>query len=128
MLLAQIHMSDDVRQFQEKLKSNTFGIGWQNAKPNPPIEQIHFRLKRQTPRSGAILFTIHPYFIPLIEIAQEAGVPELLASAIRSWSDDFSQYKGKSGYEDVILNYLDEKHQEQCDQGLQVDNSKSYPY
>ncbi|CAF1691510.1 unnamed protein product, partial [Adineta ricciae] len=91
-----------------------FGIGWNNAKRNPPIEQIHFRSERQTlrrlPRSGAILFTIHPYFIPLIEIAQEPGVPGRLASAIRSWPDDVSHYKGKQAYEDVILKYLDEKH------------------
>ena len=96
-----------------------FGIGWENARPNPPIEQIHFRSERQTlrrlPRTGAILFTIRPYFIPVIEIAKEPGVPGRLASAIRSWPDDVAQYKGKKAYEDVLLKYLDEKHKEQCD-------------
>ena len=109
-----------------------FGIGWDNALPNPPVEQIHFRSERQTlrrlPRTGAILFTIRPYFIPLVEIAKEEGVPGRLASAIRSWPDDVARYKGKKAYEDVVLNYLDEKHQEQCDQGIQIDNSKPYPY
>jgi alpha-1,2-mannosyltransferase len=112
---------------------DTFGVGWQNAKPNPPVENIHFRSERQTlrrlPRTGAILFTIRPYFIPLIEIAEESGVPGRLASAIRSWPDDVAQYKGKEAYQDIVLKYLDEKHQQQCDQGLQIDNSsKSYPY
>ncbi|CAF0733890.1 unnamed protein product [Adineta steineri] len=87
MSLAQIHMSGDVPKFEEKLKfsmgrffqritsdqpvvrynyfiqtdgsEDEFGIGWDNAQPNPPIEQIHFRSERQTlrrlPRSGAIL-------------------------------------------------------------------------
>ncbi|CAF5040092.1 unnamed protein product, partial [Rotaria sp. Silwood1] len=109
-----------------------FGIGWINAKPNPPIENIYFRNERQTlrrlPRSGAILFTIHPYFIPVIEIAKEAGIPGRLASAIRSWPDDVSIYKGKKAYEEVLLKYLDQKHQEQCDNGLDIDYSKSYPY
>jgi len=111
---------------------DTFGIGWENAKPNPPIENIHFRSERQTlrrlPRTGALLFTIRPYFIPVVEIAEEPGVPERLASAIRSWPDDVARYKGKQAYGDVILKYLDEKHQQQCDQGIETDNTKSYPY
>lgn len=109
-----------------------FGIGWDNALSNPPIEKIHFRSERQTlrrlPRSGGILFTIRPYFISIVEIAQEPGVPGRLASAIRSWPDDVAQYKGKKAYEDVLLEYLDEKHQQQCDQGLLIDDSKPYPY
>ncbi|UJR24135.1 hypothetical protein I4U23_027101 [Adineta vaga] len=110
-----------------------YGIGWDNAKLNPPIEQIHFRSERQTlrrlPRSGAILFTIHPYFIPVTEIAEEPGIPGRLASAIRSWPDDVSHYKGKNAYEDVVLNYLDNKHEQQCQNGLQQENIKSsYPY
>ncbi|CAF1104905.1 unnamed protein product [Rotaria sp. Silwood1] len=132
MPLAQIHLSGDVPKFKEKLQHNQFGIGWINAKPNPPIENIYFRNERQTlrrlPRSGAILFTIHPYFIPVIEIAKEAGIPGRLASAIRSWPDDVSIYKGKKAYEEVLLKYLDQKHQEQCDNGLDIDYSKSYPY
>jgi hypothetical protein len=83
---------------------------------------------RRLSRKGAILFTIRPYFISLIEIAEEPGVPGRLASAIRSWPDDVAHYKEKEAYQDILLKYLDEKHQEQCDQGLQIDNSKSYPY
>ncbi|CAF1038714.1 unnamed protein product [Rotaria magnacalcarata] len=111
---------------------DTFGIGWQNAKPNPSIEKIHFRSERQTlrrlPRSGAILFTIRPYFIPIVEMVKEAGVPGRLASAIRSWPDDVARYKGKIAYEDVLLKYLDEQQEQQCKNGIEADNSKSYPY
>ena len=57
--------------------------------------------------------------------------PEILgslASAIRSWPDDVAQYKGRNVYQDVLLDYLDEKHQQQLQQGLQIDNHNSYPY
>ncbi|CAF1220955.1 unnamed protein product [Adineta steineri] len=111
---------------------DTFGIGWENAIPNPPIEKIHFRSERQSlrrlPRSGAILFTIRPYFIPIVNIAEEPNIPGRLASAIRSWPDDVARYKGKQAYEDVVLKYLDEKHEQQVENGLQEDNPKPYPY
>ncbi|CAF1448009.1 unnamed protein product [Didymodactylos carnosus] len=111
---------------------DTFGIGWEHAEPNPPIENIRFRSERQTlrrlPRSGAILFTIRTYFIPVVDIAQEPGVPGRLASAIRSWPDDVARYKGKKAYEEVLLNYLDEKQAEQQANGLDVASFNSYPY
>lgn len=111
---------------------NTFGIGWENATPNPPIENIYFRSERQTlrrlPRSGGILFTIRTYFIPIIDIAEEPGVPGRLASSIRSWPDDVALYRGKKAYEDVLLNYLDEKDEQQCEHSLQVNNSTKYPF
>ncbi|CAF1196073.1 unnamed protein product [Rotaria sp. Silwood1] len=111
---------------------DAFGIGWDNAQPDPPIEKMHLRSERQTlrrlPRSGAILFTIRPYFIPIIEIAEEPDVPGRLASAIRSWPEDVARYKGKKAYESVLLKYLDEKHAEQCANGLDIANTRSYPY
>lgn len=36
-----------------------------------------------------------------------------MASAVRSWGDDVSKYKGKERYEGVLLEYLDKKHEEQ---------------
>ena len=41
------------------------------------------------------------------------GVPGRLAGAIRSWGDDVSRYKGKERYENVLLEYLDRRHEEQ---------------
>lgn len=110
-----------------------FGIGWDNAQVDPPIEKIHFRSERQTlrrlPRSRAILFTIRTYFIPVVEIAKEPGVPERLASAIRSWPDDVSRYKGKHAYGEILLEYLDKMHDEQVQNNNHMPiEPRSYPY
>ncbi|CAF1334368.1 unnamed protein product [Rotaria magnacalcarata] len=57
----------------------TFGRGRKDARSNPCIENIHFRSERQAlrrlPRSGAILFTVRTYFLPIIDISQELSVP-----------------------------------------------------
>lgn len=58
-------------------------------------------------------------------------MPGRLASAVRSWGDDVSKYKGKERYEDVLLEYLDQKHKEQVEAGLEVekeDEVRSYPF
>jgi len=58
-------------------------------------------------------------------------VPYRLASAIRSWGDDVSRYKGKERYGDVLLEYLDKMHQEQVDAGLDLsreEEAHAYPY
>jgi alpha-1,2-mannosyltransferase len=78
---------------------DTFGMEAYTNKSNISIEEMYFRSERQTlrrlPRTGAILFTIRPYFLPIVEIAQEQGISGQLASAIRSWSDDVAQHRGK---------------------------------
>jgi alpha-1,2-mannosyltransferase len=111
---------------------DTFGVGRKDARQNPPIENIHFRSERQVlrrlPRSGAILFTIRTYFLPIIDIAQEPGIPGRLVSALRSWPDDIVRHKGRKVYEDVLFKYLDEKHAEQCANGLVSANLNSYPF
>lgn len=58
-------------------------------------------------------------------------MPGRLASAIRSWGEDVSKYKGKDRYGDVLLEYLDRKHEEQVRSGLEVDkedDTRSYPF
>ncbi|KAI4671459.1 uncharacterized protein J4E88_009124 [Alternaria novae-zelandiae] len=83
------------------------------------------------PKSGGVVFTIRTYFHPITEIAQEPYVPGRLASAIRSWGDDVSRYKGREMYGDVLLEYLDRKHQEQVEAGLDVDAEdgvRGYPF
>ena len=86
---------------------DSFGIGWDNAVPDPKIDDIHFRSERQTlrrlPRSGGILFTIRTYFAPVREICQEKWVPGRLASGIRSWGDDVAKYKGLRAYKHVLF-------------------------
>ena len=77
------------------------------------------------------MFTIRTYFHPITEICEEPYVPGRLASAVRSWGDDVSRYKGKERYEEVLLEYLDGKHREQVEAGLEVEKEedvRAYPY
>ncbi|KUL88603.1 hypothetical protein ZTR_05197 [Talaromyces verruculosus] len=111
------------------------GISWNTAQKNRAIEHHYFRSERQSlrrlPRSGAVVFTIRTYFEPITEIAKEPYVPGRLASAIRSWGDDVSIYKGKEKYAEVLLEYLDKKHEEQVANGLDLekeDEVRAYPY
>ena len=109
-------------------------IGWSTAEKNKAIENHFFRSERQSlrrlPRSGGVVFTIRTYFRPVVEVAQEAGVPGRLASAVRSWGNDVSRYKGREQYQDVLLEYLDAKHKEQIDNGLVVmgEENEGYPF
>jgi hypothetical protein len=110
-------------------------VSWSTAEKNRAIEHHYFRSERQTlrrlPKSGGVVFTIRTYFHPVTEIANEDYVPGRLASAVRSWGDDVSRYKGKEKYQDVLLEYLDQKHQEQLARGLEVDKEddvRAYPW
>ncbi|KAJ5618846.1 hypothetical protein N7510_002830 [Penicillium lagena] len=110
-------------------------VSWATAEKNRAIEHHFFRSERQSlrrlPRSGGVVFTIRTYFEPVTEVAKEPYVPGRLASAVRSWGDDVSRYKGKEMYQDVLLEYLDRKHEEQVAAGLEVeqeDEGRSYPY
>nr|POF04707.1 hypothetical protein CFP56_73825 [Quercus suber] len=97
-------------------------VGWFSAEKNRAIEHHFFRSERQSlrrlPRSGAVAFTIRTYFLPVTALAHEDYVPARLASAVRSWGDDVARYKGRERYADVLLAYLDRKHAEQVERGL----------
>ncbi|CAG8923035.1 unnamed protein product [Penicillium salamii] len=110
-------------------------VSWGTAEKNRAIENHFFRSERQSlrrlPKSGAVVFTIRTYFEPITEVVKEPYVPGRLASAIRSWGDDVSRYKGKEKYQEVLLEYLDLKHREQIEGGLEVekeDEVRSYPF
>ncbi|KAJ5833897.1 hypothetical protein N7474_002208 [Penicillium riverlandense] len=110
-------------------------VSWATAEKNRAIEHHFFRSERQSlrrlPRSGGVVFTIRTYFEPITEVVKEPYVPGRLASGVRSWGDDVSRYKGKEMYQDVLLEYLDRKHEEQVAAGLEVDKEdekRSYPY
>lgn len=110
-------------------------MGWFTAEKNKAISHHYFRSERQSlrrlPRSGGVVFTIRTYFHPITEICDEAYVPGRLASAVRSWGDDVSRYKGKEMYEEVLLEYLDQRHREQVEAGLEVEKEedvRAYPY
>ena len=58
-------------------------------------------------------------------------MPGRLASAVRSWGEDVSKYKGRERYGEVLVEYLDQKHEEQVAGGLhlsQEDDVRQYPY
>lgn len=110
-------------------------VSWATAEKNRAIDHHFFRSERQSlrrlPRSGGVVFTIRTYFEPITEVVKEPYVPGRLASAVRSWGDDVSRYKGKEMYQDVLLEYLDRKHDEQIAAGLEVekeDEERKYPY
>ncbi|KAG9190157.1 alpha-1,2-mannosyltransferase [Alternaria panax] len=131
---------DDKLAWSESIGSEDIeeegGIGWFTAEKNKAVEHHWFRSERQSlrrlPKSGGVVFTIRTYFHPITDIAQEPYVPGRLASAIRSWGEDVSRYKGKEMYGDVLLEYLDRKHAEQVEAGLDVEGeekvARGYPF
>ncbi|KAF7190841.1 hypothetical protein HII31_08000 [Pseudocercospora fuligena] len=134
-----IQVDDDLAWSHSIGSEDSDGIGWFTAEKNKAIQHHYFRSERQSlrrlPRSGGVVFTIRTYFHPITEIAQEPYVPGRLASAVRSWGDDVSRYKGKAQYGEVLLEYLDQQHKEQIERGLVVENEedqeehvKQYPW
>ncbi|KAH7080650.1 Alg9-like mannosyltransferase family-domain-containing protein [Paraphoma chrysanthemicola] len=127
---------DDKLAWSESIgPEDSEGIGWFTAEKNKAIENHWFRSERQSlrrlPRSGGVVFTIRTYFHPVVDIAREPYVPGRLASAVRSWGDDVSKYKGKERYGDVLLEYLDNMHEEQVKDGLDLsreEEAHGYPY
>ena len=114
------------KEGEEEVHTNK--IAWRTAEKDKGIEHHWFRSERQSlrrlPRTGGIVFTIRTYFHPVVDIAEEPGVPGRLASAVRSWGDDVAMYKGRERYQDVLLEYLDGKHREQLDKGVVRDDEK----
>ena len=128
------------------------GVGWDRAQRDRVVEMHFLRSERQSlrryglffffqhegianwsrlPKSGGIVFTIHTYFVPVVEIAKEPYVPGRLAAAVRSWGDDVARYKGRERYGDVLLAYLDGMHAEQVAGGLDLDKEGEgggYPF
>jgi Protein of unknown function (DUF3445) len=114
---------------------HTAKTGWTTAERNKAVEHHWFRSERQSlrrlPRSGGVVFTIRTYFHPIMEIAEEPGVPGRLASGVRSWDQDTARYKGQEVYQDVLLEYLDRKHKEQVEKGVVAEDGEqpsNYPW
>lgn len=78
------------------------------------------------------MFTIRTYFEPITQVAEEPGVPGRLASAVRSWGDDVSRYKGRERYGEVLLEFLDGKAKEQVERGTVKEDGEEldskYPF
>ncbi|KAI2621807.1 mannosyl transferase [Hypoxylon sp. NC1633] len=130
-----LQVDDDLAWSWSIGSEDSTDVSWSTAEKNRAIQHHYFRSERQTlhrlPKSGGVVFTIRTYFHPITEIAQEDYVPGRLASAVRSWGDDVSRYKGKERYGEVLLEYLDQKHKEQVERGLDLsreDEVRAYPY
>ncbi|KAL6707823.1 hypothetical protein ACN47E_003723 [Coniothyrium glycines] len=128
---------DDQLAWSESIGSeDSEGSGWFTAEKNKAVEHHWFRSERQSlrrlPKSGAVVFTIRTYFHPVTDICKEPYVPGRLASAVRSWGEDVSKYKGKERYGDVLLEYLDRMHEEQVKAGLDMsaeeEQGRGYPF
>lgn len=82
---------------------NTPSYGkWKPPGPISDISQLWFRQERQVlrrlPRSGAIVWMVHTYIEPLVNVTQEAGVPGRLASQVRSWDEKMAAYVSDSTF------------------------------
>ncbi|KAJ6561159.1 hypothetical protein DFH09DRAFT_504156 [Mycena vulgaris] len=97
---------------------DTYGGTKGSSYGSPPVlvvspETLRLRTERQTlrrlPRSGAVVFTIRTYLVPVEELVREPGVAARFASAVRSWPEGVKEYKGERRYGDVLVRYLEEK-------------------
>lgn len=97
-------------------------IGWYTANEVTNPEQLKFRSERQSlrrlPRTGAIVFTIRTYFLPIKDMVNEPYVPGRLYDGVMAWDEDVGSYKGLEKYRDALLPYLQKHHQRQLDEGI----------
>ncbi|EMG48342.1 hypothetical protein SBY92_003252 [Candida maltosa Xu316] len=75
--------------------------------------QVHYRSERQVltklPKSGAIVFTIRTYLLPLADVKREGKeVRERLIGAIRGLPKDISQYKRGDEWGPAVIQFLSE--------------------
>lgn len=108
-------------------------VGWGTATEAQDVNKIHLRSERQSlrrlPKSGAIIFTVRTYFIPVTEICKEPYIPRRLLNGILSWTEDVQEYRGYAKFKDVLLPYLEQKAEEQEKQGYLPDNEPNeFPF
>lgn len=108
-------------------------VGWYTADAATTAEQLFFRSERQSlrrlPISGATVFTVRTYFLPISELAKEPYVPRRLLDGMSTWDEDVQEYKGWHKYKDVIVPYLEEKAKEQEENGITTEKEvDQYPY
>ncbi|EGW35011.1 HRQ family protein 1 [Spathaspora passalidarum NRRL Y-27907] len=97
-------------------------VGWYTAEEATDVNMLYYRSERQSlrrlPISGAVVFTIRTYFIPIAKLCEEPYVPRRLFNGLSSWSDDVGEYKGFHKFKDILLPYLEQKAKEQEANGL----------
>ncbi|CAK9438516.1 uncharacterized protein LODBEIA_P27400 [Lodderomyces beijingensis] len=108
-------------------------VGWYTAPAATDVNDLYFRSERQSlrrlPISGALVFTIRTYFMPITKLCQEPYVPRRLLNGINSWQSDVEEYKGYHKFKDVLMPYLLKKAEEQEAEGLNLDEEPEvYPF
>ncbi|KAK6198880.1 uncharacterized protein RJT21DRAFT_122536 [Scheffersomyces amazonensis] len=108
-------------------------VGWYTAKIAKDVQNLYFRSERQSlrrlPISGAVIFTIRTYFIPVVELCQEPYIPRRLLNGIASWNSEVEEYKGYQKYKDVLMPYLEAMAQQQEANGLAIeDEPQVFPF
>lgn len=73
-------------------------------------ERCFFRIERQTlsrlPTTNGILFTVHTYQTPLMEVANDVKYARRLASVVRTMPDELRIYKGIAPFVGLLLAYF----------------------
>lgn len=108
-------------------------VGWNTAQEATNVDQLYFRSERQSlrrlPKSGAVVFTIRTYFVPMVKLCKEPYIPRRLLDGINSWTEDVKEYKGYAKYKDALLPYLEKRALEQEQGGLApADEPNVYPF
>ncbi|MDI7743819.1 DUF3445 domain-containing protein [Lysinibacillus fusiformis] len=77
-------------------------------------ELLHLRVEHQKlfrlPASNGILFSLHTYLKPFEQLIENDLYKKRLQSVIKEIPDYMADYKGFSGYQDIIVQYLDDSH------------------
>lgn len=100
-------------------------VGWYTAREATDINRLYFRSERQSlrrlPKSGAVIFTVRTYFMPITKLCEEPYIPRRLLDGIQSWTGDVEEYKGYHKFKDVLEPYLEKVAQQQEKMGYSAD-------
>jgi hypothetical protein len=96
--------------------------------PTPPkIEDIHIRYERQTlrrlPRTGAVIFLVRTYLIPITYLCDEKDNVYSLRSAIEAWPDEMAKYKGRHVWGEVLRAWCKEVLGDYVTEGIEKDGA-----
>ncbi len=125
--------NDDDIAWSKSIGDEDNVVGWAASDIATDINKIYFRSERQSlrrlPKSGAIVFTIRTYFLPITQIGNEPYVAGRLLDGINHWDGDVRAYKGFDTYGETLVNYLQMKKEEQEKMGYTAETEKeAYPF
>ena len=95
------------------------------------------RVERQTlrklPKSRVVVFTNHPIFYRICDMADEPGVPSILLKWVTEVHEDIAAYKEVHKYRDHLVPYLQQLVAAQVQKGIipsdhVVETAAGYPF